>query len=1029
MRFLKSFPATNPLSYQYVNSIVQDANGFMWFGTQDGLYRFDGHDFKHYHHQIANSQSLAADTISSLLISQQGHIWIATRGGGISILDQSTELFTTLSTSSKTPPLTHDNVNVLLEDSRGNVWAGTEFGLNHITKEQNTYSITQHVQQLGNPKSLATNIVTSIMETDSHEIWIGTSGGGISIFDLDGQFIRQFTPNQENSDKHNISLISSLLEDHQKNIWIGTVENGLFKLDTTSNVITQFKYNSRQKHQFTSDNIEEIFEDSNHRLWIATDKGFLVKSSTHGPFRAYNQSTSPYSLNNDFVLTFFEDNEKMIWIGTYSGVNRWDPLMTTFKQYNALRYPQLTEDITTGFAQDSKERIIFSTYSSGIFQLSLVDNTITLLPNTEFFKDMRIMTLFSDSNYLWIGTRTKGAYKLNLANGDITTYRHNVDNPNTISANSVTDIFKDNYGFIWIATFHHGLNRLNNDKSITRFIKDDVISNSGPSSNHILQIEADRTGNLWLATYGGGINRFNYATETFTHLTHQPDNQNSISSDLSWVLFFDDRDNLWIGTQSSGVNLLTAENIKLERFEFTHLGVKDGLKSRTIYGISQDRHGKMWFSSNKGISSFNTSSKVIQHFDASHGLEDLEYNHASVFISRNKTLYFGSAKGFVSIDPSELTPTKTPPRVKLIDVLSLNESISKDYSISELTSVDFSYSDRLISFKYVGLNYIDPSSTRYKYRLLGFDKEWIDAGSSRRATYTNLPQGDYQFEVIANTQNNVWSAPSIQLKVHVKPAPWFTWWAYLLYALLTALLLIGYTRFINKKVYIEQQQKLELAQQVKEKTQEFLEKNVELQQANKQLENVATIDKQTGLFSRTYLDIYIEQSTLLLSQLHKNILPIQRQLLPRLYTLMISLAPEHQSKILEIADLLLYSRNTDDLVVRWSDNAFIIIGYEKDDNARELAQRLTQRLQELLKNEQLPSISFTFYPFDVEQPMSLSWEQIGVLTETANTLVSKSNKLNWLGLYSPVSQPFNYLDILQLDDKSKLTQLIRTKQG
>jgi len=1027
MRFLKNFQTNNPLSYQYVKSIKQDTNGFMWFGTLDGLHRYDGHEFNHYHHDAANPNSLAGDTISDLLIDRKGQLWVATRGGGISLLRQATNDFVTLSTKSLTSQLSHDNVNVLLEDSLGNIWAGTEYGLNHIRPESHAFNVTQIKQQLGVPMSLSHNIVTAIIETQDHEIWVGTNGGAISIFNLDGQFKRQFSLPISRGSKKQVSLISALLQDSADNIWIGTVENGLFKYEQSTGKVVYFQHNPNSPSSLSSNSIEALFEDSTKRMWVATDKGFLIRSVGQTTFDAINQTLSPYSLNNDFVLTFFEDNNNMMWIGTYSGVNRWDSLMTTFKQYNALRYPSLKEDIITGFAQDNNERVIFSTYSSGLYQLALTDSTISPLPFADAFKNMRIMTLFNDGRYLWVGTRSQGAYRINLIDHSVVSYIHSPEDKNSISANSVTDIIKDKYGLIWISTYHQGLNRLNNDGTITRFLKSS--DHKGPNSNHILQIVTDRSGDLWLATYGGGINKFNYDSEQFISLTHQSNEKTSISSNLAWILSFDDQDNLWIGTQSSGINILSAENIASENYRFQHIGVKDGLKSQTIYGISQDRHGKIWFSSNKGISNYLPSSQLMQHFDGSHGLEDLEYNHGSMFISRNKTLYFGSAKGFISIDPNEFSPTRKAPVVKLTDILTLNESVPLAQSIHDISSLSFNYSDRLIAFEYVGLNYIDPMSTRYKYRLLGFDQQWIDAGTSRRATYTNLPQGDYRFEVIASNRENVWSPPSIGLEIIILPAPWRTWWAYLIYTLVGVLLLISYARIINRRVFIEQQQKALLTQQVKEKTQEFLSKNIELEEANKQLENVATIDKQTRLHSRIYLDIYIEQASLLLSQMHQNILPVQRQLLPRLYLLMIRLQPNHQENLLEIADLLLYSRNTNDLVVRWSEDAFMIIGYEKDDNARELAQRVSLRLHEMLNGRSSPPISYTFYPFDIEQPMALSWDQVSVLAEAGVEIVNKHDTMNWFGLYSPKSQPFNYLDILRLSEKKDLVNFIRTKHG
>jgi len=368
--------------------------------------------------------------------------------------------------------------------------------------------------------------------------------------------------------------------------------------------------------------------------------------------------------------------------------------------------------------------------------------------------------------------------------------------------------------------------------------------------------------------------------------------------------------------------------------------------------------------------------------------------------------------------------------VRLTNIFKLNEAMKFEQSLSSLESLLLDYSDQLISFEYVGLNYADPETTRYKYRLLGFDDEWIDAGKLRRATYTNLPQGNYQLQIIAGNSDNVWSKPYL-LNINMKPAPWNTWWAYLLYAVLIAFLLLAYSRLLNRKLLVEQQQKAFLKQQVQEKTQEFHLKNVELEQANQQLEDAATVDKVTGVKSRRYLDIYIEQASQLMSQIHENILPVQRSILPRLYLVMIRLDNIEQvtnSQLVDLTDLLHYSRNSDDLVIRWADDTFVIIGFEKDDNARDLVTRLANRFEQALGHDIKSGMAYSFYPFNLEQPMALSWDQVSVITEHA-LKVAGNNKMSWLGFYSPKVQPFNYLDVIQQQDVDELSKLVKLKQG
>lgn len=1020
------------MSYQFVRTIAQDKSGFMWFGSQVGLHRYDGYQFLSFHHDASNSNSLSSEIISRILVDSSQQVWIATRGGGINIFRESSQDFRHITTKTPDITLSDDNVNAILEDSSGNIWVGTENGLNIIIRSGDEWQILKLKQELGNPNSLAHNSVKAMVQVSGNLIWVGTNGGGISVFDLKGNFVKSIKDVKKKVKNATNKLINALFQDNQNNTWIGTVESGLMRYQPSNDSFYYYKFDKNDLTSIASNTIEAIYQDSNDRLWVATDKGLLIYNDKEDNFKRFNHSSNnPNSLSNDFILTFFEDKNQMMWIGTFSGVNRWDPNMTTFSQYNDQRYPDISNGLITSFTQKDTNHILFSTYSGGIYQLSLDSNDISSLSFNKYFKDLRVMKLYVENNNLWVGTRSSGLYKVNLNTNEIVTYKHDSQNKRSISANSVTDIIKDSRGVMWVSTFHQGLNKLNKDNSFTRYTSIEPLTTDKPSSNHILQILEDKQGYLWLATYGGGLNRFNSSSEIFTHIKHDDKIHDSLSSDLTWILFQDEEENMWAGTQTDGFNILTKENLYKENYSFGHLNIIDGMKSQAVYGINQDSTGNIWFSSNQGISRYSPQHNHFKHFDTSHGLVDLEYNHGAVFKGKDNTLYFGSAKGFVSVNPDNISDSKKAPEVRLTNIFKLNEAIKFKQSLSTLTSLPLEYSDQLISFEYVGLNYADPESTRYKYRLKGFDEEWIDAGKSRRATYTNLPSGKYQLQIIAGNNDNIWSEPGLSLDIVVKAAPWNTWWAYVLYAALIAFLLLTYSRFLNRKLLIEQQQKANLKQQVRDKTQEFHLKNVELEQANQQLEDAATVDKVTGVKSRRYLDIYIEQASQLMSQIHDNILPVQRSLLPRLYLVMIKLDNIKQvtnSQLVNLTDLLLYSRNNEDLVIRWADDTFVIIGYEKDDNTRELVTRLTDRFAQVLGDNIKADMSYSFYPFNYEQPMALSWDQVSVITEHA-LKIARDNSMNWLGLYSPKVQPFDYLDVIQQDDIGELSQLVKIKQG
>lgn len=1030
-KLFKNFGIDNPISYQFVMSITQDSQGFMWFGAQEGLHRFDGYKLVSFHHDAALPNSLSSNVISRILTDQNDRLWVGTRGGGLNLYQEKSQDFFHITSKSKGHSLTNDTVNTLFEDSLGQIWVGTDNGLNILSFENNQWQIKTIFQELGNPKSLSHNTIHAIAQIDNKHVWVGTNGGGVSVFDLQGNFINVVKYGNSNKSNYVNKFVNALNVDNQGHVWIGTVDSGLLKYNPETDNFIHYMFNPSTPNSISSNVINSIYQDSKQNIWIATDNGLSIYDAQKGVFSLYNHAPdNPYSLSNDYIITFFEDKNKMMWIGTFTGVNRWDPNMTQFSQYTGKNSPELASRNITSFVQKDNKETIFSTYSGGIYTLSHQLDEILRVDLNDFFAELRIMTLFNDGDNLWVGTRASGLHKINLQDNSISSYQHDDNDDNTISANSITDIIKDRHGNIWVSTFYQGLNRLNADGTFTRYSKKTYQANEGPSNNYILQLLEDEEGIIWIATYGGGLNRFDPQLETFVHIINEENDPTSLSSDLAWYLLLDTDKNLWVSTQAAGVNVLSHQNRVSQNYVFKHLNTKDGMKSHTVYGMVQDAYNDIWFSTNKGVSRYSNTRNNFKHFDLSHGLVDLDFNHGAIYKGLDNIVYFGAGTGFSTVKPESTHHSIMAPEVRLTNIFKLNEAILFDRPLAELSTLELAHTDQLVSFEYVGLNYANPDSTLYKYRLLGFDDEWIDAGKVRRATYTNLPQGSYQLQIIASKSDNVWSEPYL-LNINMKPAPWNTWWAFLLYAILIALLLLAYSRFLNRKLLIEQQQKAYLKQEVQEKTQEFHLKNVELEQANQQLEDAATIDKVTGVRSRRYLDIYIKQASQLMSQIHANLLPVQRNLLPRLYILMLKIETIDQvsnSTLVNLTDLLLYSRNNDDLVIRWSNDTFLIIGYEKDDNARELVSRLANRFEQVLGPNVETGLGYSFYPFNFEQPMDLTWDQVSVLTEHA-LKIARDNKLAWLGFYAPKIQPFNYLDIIKQQDIVELNKLVKLKSG
>lgn len=1024
----KTFPKDNPLSYQKIAALAQDKHGFVWFGTLTGLHRFDGHQIVNYYHDETNSNSLTPGGVNKLIIDSTGLIWAGTRGGGISIFDPNTQTFTNINTVSNSLMLSNDIILSLHEDSKGNIWIGTNNGINLVKRVDSGMTIKQ--LQLGKPSQVITPI-EDFLETQDNTMWVATKTG-IAIFDLDGHFIRYILPSQ-NTDNDSYNNVSTLVQRNNGIIWIGTKGSGIFTYNPQNFSFHQYSQNDNDDKSISSNTINEIFTDSQNNVWIGTDKGLLIYNDASDDFARYIHNANDKStLANDIVGDFFEDSSGMIWIATFGGVNLWDPNVTSFERYTPINQPNLAHSHISGFSGAAGKKIYISGYGGGIYLLDKTTNIIHRVDLDNYFEDKAITAMLTEQNDLWIGTRGHGLFKVDLVSKNITPYLHDPKDSNTIAGNAISSVIRDHRGRIWVSSFGRGINRINHDNTISRFAQSEQNPSSGPNSNNVIQLLLDNEGYIWITIYGSGISRLDLESEQFTHIQHDETIPNSLSSDVTLVSYKDQKGNLWVGTLDAGMNILSLDNQRKQNWQFEHLNIIDGMKSSTVFDITEDASQNIWFISTQGISRYSPLTLKFSYFGPTHGLVDNQFNAGAVYRDLDNRLYFGSPKGFNAIEPEEIAINTDPPTTHLTDILRLNEPMQFNEQLSNITDLTFKYSDRLISFEYVGLNYANPEATSYRYRMHDFDQEWIDAGKLKRATYTNLPSGHYTFEVIASNDEQNWASEGRKLNITIEPAPWQTWWAYLLYATAIALALLGYSRIVNRKLQIEQQQKTDLKQQVKEQTKEFQLKNVELENANKQLENAATTDKLTGVRSRRYLDIYIEQATQLMSQIHVNLLPVQRNILPRLYFLMVRISDVNnisKSQLVNLTDLLLYSRNDDDLVIRWSEDTFGVIGYEKDDNARELATRLVGRCKQIFEDNVNVDMAYCFYPFNFEQPMALSWDQVSVLTEFGLNRVRDEQHLDWLGLYAPIEQPFDYLEALKLKNLDELSQYVKIRRS
>jgi two-component system, sensor histidine kinase ChiS len=793
------------LSQTSINCIIQDSKGFLWFGTQDGLNKYDGYTFTVYRHDSQNPQSLSNNFIQSLHEDRFGYLWIGTSEGGLNKFDRETESFTHWNHEPENPYSVGGNtIQVIYEDRDGILWIGTRTGgLQQYHREEDRF--TGWIHEEGNQQSLSHNYVTSIIEDRAGVMWIGTQGGGLNRFD---RTTEQFTNwSHEPGNPHSISqnAVTSVLEDRAGILWIGTREGGLNKFDRQTNTFTRYVHAQGDAESISDNLIWSILEDQSGTLWIGTGRGGLnTFDREQEKFRHWEHNAGdPHSLSSNAIQTLFEDKSGVFWAGTNGG----------------------------GLNKFNQNGSIFAHYSHQPW------NSNSLSQNFVF-------SVWEDRNRdLWVGTGTAGLNRIDLDKGTVIRWDHEPGNPKSLSHNSVMAILESRDGAIWIGTNGGGLNKYDHASgTFSRWINEPDNSSS-LSQDNIWSIVEDRNGTLWIGTPSNGLNEFEPQTEEFRRWGHEPENQNSLLSDDVRTLYLDSSGMVWVGYVAQGLSRINRETSEVthwthvpgnpqglppysisviyedragtmwlgtlrggllkfdsETATVTTYAERDGLSNDVVYGILEDNNGCLWISTNRGLSKFNPATEEFVTYDVNDGLQSNEFNSSAYHQGRDGIMYFGGVNGLNAFYPDSIHVNQYIPPVIINRVAKYDDNIKLD--ISESTDIELSYRDKYMSFEFVAIDYRNPMKNRYAYILEGFDENWVQSGARRYVSYTNLDPGQYTFRVKGSSSDGVWNQQGVAVKVFITPPYWETWWFRIATALFLCATVIGVhklrTRHINE---------------------------------------------------------------------------------------------------------------------------------------------------------------------------------------------------------------------------------------
>lgn len=816
----RNLSTSKGLSQSSVIVIHQDKLGQMWFGTRDGLNKYDGTSFKIFKNNTEDSSTISNNDILAIEEDSLGTIWIGTYNGLNSynpVKDSFKKYFHTKNSESLS-----NNTIWSIKEINDEIWIGTSNGISIFNKTTGVFKNVFH-EPLNN-ESLPSNFVSKIIETKNGDVWVGTSKGLCKLEKRDATIFK--FKNYTNS---NESLyIQDIVEDKQGDLWIATKTNGLFKYSSHQNKLVS-AFDKEHFLGFEKD-FRVIASDKDGNLWFGANSGVYVLNTKS----EFNESTLTKieDKNISKIKSIYTDKKGSVWVGTYfGGVNIWDETNSNFTNLNQnTNTNSLSYNVVSSMVLDAEKNMYFGTEGGGVTILNNKSDRTSYLNSTNL-KELptnNVKTLLlNNENDLWIGTIDKGLIVYSLKKKKTSNNYLSTQLKQKLGNTSVYVLEKESDSIIWIGTFGNGLVRYNTEKKTLKVFKNEQIGTSSLTNNRIRSLLIDSKKQVWVGTQSGlNLMTLSDRIANKVKIEHFFFNDETLSGVDILTVFEDSKGTIWVGTKAKG--FFVYKDSKFEKIDI----IGGGFEITSIHSVIEDKNENLWLSSNNGIIKYNTITGETNVYGETDGLISNEFNDNSSLKYSDNQFYFGGPEGVSYFDPENIISNNYVPQVILTNFkihnktvkvgLDKNDILTKSIEYTKVITLAYNKANFNITFAIP--NFINSVNNEYKYRLVGLENEWVTT-SNTEATYTIQNAGTYIFEVKGANNNGVWNTNSTALKILVLPAPWKSWWAFLLYALLIALALLGLIVFLKSKAKL----KLELDFEHREK-----ERNEEINKAKLQ---------------------------------------------------------------------------------------------------------------------------------------------------------------------------------------------------
>lgn len=789
------------LSQNTVNAIIQDQTGFMWFGTKDGLNRYDGRHFKIYHHRSTDSLSLCCNLVISLFEDSKGHIWVGTEMG-VSIYHPDRDIFTAIDTKDKKAEKPQQTVYMIKQDRKGCIWMAAS--------TQGLYCYDPHNRTLkhydfNTYKNMRSHDLVCFEWDNNGRIWLGFLDSGLYYSD-DG--MRTVHPFVDNLNQRSCSqdVITKLHMGTHNRLYIATTKCGVKELNLTSGIVRQLTLNEEGSNIYCRD----LLYTDKDELWIGTEHGLYIHNTRSGnSIHLQSDVNDPYSLSDNAVYSLYKDKENGIWVGSYfGGADYYSYPFANFEKYyptgkaNSLHGRRVRE-----FCRDDEGKIWIGTEDCGLNRFDPQTKKFTFFEPSRTFSNIHGLCM-SDGK-LWVGTFANGLKVIDIKTQQVIHSFHKGSTKFDLNDDNAFVLLRATTGDIYIGTVFQLMRYNCRTKQIDNI----------PQIWSIYDMKEDLNGNIWVATYNSGIFCYNATDGSYKNYRHHADRSDSLPFDDVISIFVDSKGRIWLATQGSGFCQFNAATQTVKQYT-----TANGLPSDVVFQIIEDKKGMLWLTTGHGLVRFNPQNEQIKVFTTADGLLSNQFNYKSSFIDRDGTIYLGSIDGFIAFNPENFSTSDFFPRAVITDLYIQNKNIQVGDASSPLKK-QITYTDKIrltskqnsFSLRVAALSFQAPGSNQLKVKLEGFDKDWVTVDGTSLITYTNLHYGSYIFKVEASNTNGIWNGAQTKLQITILPPFYLSLFARIVYVILAVGALIFTVLYFKRRADKQRRRQISLFEEEKQR--------------------------------------------------------------------------------------------------------------------------------------------------------------------------------------------------------------------